>query len=170
MGWKRLYRESLGGHLCEFTKDEVQEILDSNPEPENPRYDRSNIDKYLDFMSSERVFCGLLDEHGHCGALAVLEEGNPKFGYCFLLEIQCFDKGCGAKLIHQLVDKYKKVWLIADPSADDALVDYYKRPEFGFNEFVLPKSVYDAPLHVFYTKDCDSELIEITSTENWEDS
>ena len=153
---KRLYRESQGEHLCEFSKDEVIELLDSNQNPENPRYMRSNIEKYLNSTPHDRLYCGLLDDRGHCGALAVLSKDNPRSGYCFLLEVQCFDRGCGAKLIHGLVGKYKRLWLMADPSAKDTLVEYHRRPEFSFNEFVVEQSIYDAPLHIFYTGDCDS--------------
>ena len=167
MAWKRIYRESLGERLCEFTRDEVSELLDAIGSSENPRYDRSNIDKYLDFTSPDRVYCGLVNEHGNCSAIAVLSNGNPESGYCFLLEIQGLRRGSGAKMLHELADKYHKLWLIADPSAEDTLVDYYRREEFDFKEHVVEDSCYGVPLHVFYTRDCDSKLIDGTSDENW---
>ena len=52
------------------------------------------------------------------------------------------------------------MWLLADVSAEESLVEFYRNPEFGFEEVTVEDSIWDCPLHVFYTQDCDSDKIE----------
>ena len=167
MKWTRIICESSEKFAVGLTKDEVLDILDSVDTSQNTRYNRNNFMKYLKYGTGKEVYCGLIDAEGNCTALSVVETGNPKSGYCFLLEVQSFDKGAGSRLIQNLIGKYRRLWLMADPSADENLVGYYRRPEFGFSEYVVDKSGYGGALHVFYTSACDSELIEATSDENW---
>ena len=98
-------------------------------------------------------------------AIAAIIEDYPFNGYCYINEIQSLEKGYGKILIDEIVKKYKKVWLTADVSADEKLVDYYR--QFDFEEIVIKKSVWDKEAHFFCTKDCDCDKLEVYIVENY---
>lgn len=158
MEWK-LIKESagVGEYLSGLSQEEVKDILASVDKSKNARYNELNFTKYLDSNYGE--FVGLFD-NGKCLALGVVERDNPFPGYCFLLEVQSFEKGCGKQLILDVISENPRTWLLADPSAEESLVSFYKKPEFGFEETTVENSIWDCPLHVFYTHDCDPDKME----------
>lgn len=69
--------------------------------------------------------------------MAVVSHDYPERGYHFIQEIQRFHKGFGEQLIKDIVANNGKTWLGADPTAEKTLVEYYRRPQFNFEEFVV---------------------------------
>lgn len=75
-------------------------------------------------------------------------------------EFDSFIKGGGKKLLLEIITRYKKVVLMANPTASGDLVDYYRQPVFKFKEYSIDSSVYDGkPLHFFYTAACDERKL-----------
>jgi len=146
-------------YVEKISKLEMREILDTVDSSKNPRYDKEQFMKYLDFGGGDQEYVGMFSG-SKCLSLAVLNHDYPERGYCFINEIQRFEKGFGERLILDIVANNGKVWLGADPKAESTLLDFYRRPQFNFSEFVVEKSAYGVPLHVFYTKDCEKEMLE----------
>ena len=135
--------------------DHVTEILNTS-EITNKRYNRQQFEKYLE-NSIDLIFCGIF-EQAKCRAMVVLSLDMPK-GTAYIAEYQAFVQGgYAAQLLMDTIRKYKSVWLMADPTASDSLLDYYRSKRFGFSEYVLPNSIW-GPAHFFYTKDCDEDSL-----------
>lgn len=140
--------------------DRVPEILD-NTIIENPRFDRTQFTKYLTGSDARDLeVVGLFDKFPtECLAMAVLAFDFAKADDCYICEIQSFKKGYGKALIQKLMKYQKKLWLHADITASESLLDFYRDPDFKFEEYVIPTSTYDCPIHFFYTQDCDEDAL-----------
>ena len=140
--------------------NKMTEILDSTT-IENRRFDRSQFTKYLNGNDERNLeLVGLFSEFPtECLAMAVLAFDFAKADDCYICEIQSFKKGYGKELIQKLMKYQKKLWLHADITASESLLDFYRDPDFKFEEYVIPNSKYDCPIHFFYTQDCDEDAL-----------
>lgn len=140
--------------------DRVPEILD-NTAIENPRFDRVQITKYLNGSDNRDLeVVGLFDKFPkECLAIAVLAFDSANADDCYICEIQSFKKGYGKELILKLMKYQKKLWLMANVTAVEKLLDFYRDPAFKFEEYAVANSIYDCPAHFFYTKDCDEDKL-----------
>lgn len=120
-------------------------------ESTNPHYDRNQFTKYLTNASSTNYECvGCFDMRTKaCLALAILANGVAKLNDCYICEVQSFQKGYGKWLVKQILKNNINVWLMAQPGID-ALLVFYRDPEFKLKEHVIEDSIYDMPTHFFY--------------------
>ena len=141
---------------CNIPLSKFQQML-SSAEVENPRFNISQFEKYY-YPDSGIWWCMLVDGIRCLAAAAMMEDG-PKSGWWYLNEIQCLVKGFGSKMLKALLKHYKNVWLMADPTANSTLIDYYRRPEFNLEEHVVPArlSIYDVDTHIFSAKGLPEE-------------
>ena len=104
----------------------------SNANVTNPRYNRDQFDKYID-ADDIRSYAKIAKLNGdnELDALAIVD----RYAYItnmlcttFILEIQSIKSkmGHGRMLLEHIIETYDNVWLLADPSADDSLKDYYR--------------------------------------------
>ena len=49
---------------------------------------------------------------------------------------------------------------MANVTAGQKLLDFYRDKDFNFNEYCIQDSVYGCPATFFYTKSCNKEKIE----------
>lgn len=147
--------------LTNLPNDTVRDIL-HNTKVSNSRFNKEQFEKL--FGGRDVNWCVLATKDANVAIAAILED-YPFNGYCYINEIQSLEKGYGKILIDEIVKKYKKVWLTADVSADEKLVDYYR--QFDFEEIVIKKSVWDKEAHFFCTKDCDCDKLEVYIVENY---
>ena len=68
-------------------------------------------------------------------------------------------KGFGLPLLKEIVERYKKVWLMANTAAGDTLIDYYRDTGL-FDEIEIPDSIYECPAYFFCTSQCDYAKLE----------
>lgn len=122
---------------------------------DNDRFNKKQFEKLFGMKGIN--WCVLATKEANVAMAAILED-YPFNGYYYINEIQSLKKGYGKVLIDEIVKKYKKVWLTADVSADEKLVDYYR--QFDFEEIVIKKSIWNKEAHFFCTKDCDLKKIE----------
>lgn len=136
---------------CNMPLEKFKQML-ASVKSENPRFNISQFEKYY-YPDSGIQWCMLVDGARCLAAAAIMEDG-PKSGWWYLNEIQCLVKGFGSKMLKALLKHYKNVWLMADPTANSTLIDYYRRPEFNLEEHVIPAamSFYNVDTYVFSTK------------------
>lgn len=140
--------------VYDMTEDNVKMILDT-VEIKNSRYDRRQFEKYIGQPNLK--YCGIF-ENGKCRAMAVLVENQPT-SHIYIAEYQAFvSGGFAAKLLIDIIRKYRKIWLMADPTADVKLLEYYRQTRFRFSEYVIPNSIW-GPAHFFYTGKCDEKQL-----------
>ena len=147
--------------LTNLPEDTIRDIL-HNTKISNSRFNKEQFEKL--FGGKGVNWCVLATKEANVAIAAILED-YPFNGYCYINEIQSLEKGYGKVLIDEIVKKFKKVWLTADVSADEKLVDYYR--QFDFEEIVIKKSVWDKEAHFFCTKDCDCDKLEVYIVENY---
>lgn len=124
--------------------DRVKSILDT-VQISNRRYNRLQFDKYIGI--DNLIFCGIF-ENRECRAMAVLDTDKPS-GHIYVAEYQAFvSGGFAARLLIDIIKRYSQVWLMADPTADISLIEYYRQKQFKFLEYVLPNSIW-GPAHFF---------------------
>lgn len=135
----------------------IQEILDSS-EIDNPRFSKQQFLKSIGNENAEYV--AIFSEFPKsCLAMAVLEYGRAEVEDCYINEIQCLKKGYGKELLHRILDTQENVWLMANPEEPSSLLDYYRRPEFQLEEYVIADSIWNKPAHFFMTKTCPKEQL-----------
>ena len=139
-----------------ITKEEVTDILENSP-IDNPRFEKDQFTQY--FGQDEISWCGLFSNDGNCLSLAAIQHNHPFSGYLYISEIQTLKKGFGLPLLKEIVDRYKKVWLMANTSAGDTLIDYYRDTGL-FEEIAIEDSVYGCPVYFFCTSQCDYVKLE----------
>lgn len=121
----------------------------------NPRYSRTNFTKY--FGQDNIKWC-TLSINTEIVAIAAVEENNPFDGYVYINDIQTLIKGYGRTLLDEIFNNYKKVWLMADVTAGEDLLNYYR--SLKLHEMVVPDSIYDCPAFFYCTKQCDIYKLE----------
>lgn len=100
------------------------------------------------------MYYGLFSLDGHCLALSYL---NKTPADCVLVaQISCISHGYGRDLLEDIISRSKAIWLAADPTAEDTLLDYYRT--FELEEVVLDHSKWaDGKEEHFFLK-ADGEL------------
>ena len=135
-------------------RDKLVQLLDEIEEyNENERFDREQFEKYLGsdkaIDSEERsMYYGLFSLDGHCLALSYL---NKTPGDCILVaQITCIVHGYGRDLLNDIIRRSKAMWLAADPTASESLLEYYRT--FDLEEVVLAHSKWadGKAEHFFY--------------------
>ena len=139
-----------------ITKEEVTDILENSP-IDNPRFEKDQFTQY--FGQDEISWCGLFSNDGNCLSLAAIQHNHPFSGYLYISEIQTLKKGFGLPLLKEIVERYKKVWLMANTSSGDSLIDYYRNTGL-FEEIAIEDSVYGCPAYFFCTSQCDYVKLE----------
>ena len=120
---------------------------------DNPYFDINQFKKHYD--SKKVSWCMLFNNDGQCIAAANVDEGyGPTSQYAHINEIQCLVKGNNywKKLLRFLKKHYAFIWLCANPEVEsDALLKFYRDPEFKFSEYVVPanESIYQKDTHIF---------------------
>ena len=139
--------------------DKISEICDQDLN-DNARFQKNQFMKLVGDNDVE--FVGLFTrDDKKCLSLAALRYGLASAGQmpddCYINEIQSFKKGYGKALLKRILETQEKVWLCANPEQPKTLVDFYKQPDLGLNEYVVEKSCWNdgAPAHFFYTDDCN---------------
>ena len=139
--------------------DRISEICDQDLN-DNARFQKNQFMKLVGDNDVE--FVGLFTrDDKKCLSLAALRYGLASAGQmpddCYINEIQSFKKGYGKALLKRILETQEKVWLCANPEQPKTLVDFYKQPDLGLNEYVVEKSCWNdgAPAHFFYTNDCN---------------
>lgn len=130
--------------------------IKDNPIVNNPRLEIDQFTKY--FGQDDIVWCGLVSK-GACLALAAVQENNPFSGYLYIDEIQTLKKGYGLPLLKRIIERYGKVWLMANTAAGDSLIDYYRDTGL-FEEIDIDDSIYGCPAYFFCTSQCDYDKVE----------
>ena len=155
-------------------RDDLLHLLDEIEEyNENERFKREQFEKYLGsdkaIDSEERsMYYGLFSLDGHCLALSYL---NKTPGDCILVaQITCIVHGYGRDLLNDIIKRSKAMWLAADPTASESLLEYYRT--FGLEEVVLAHSKWAGGReeHFFYKADGEQQdqilaMIEGAKTE-----
>lgn len=139
-----------------ITQEEVTDILENSP-IDNPRFEKDQFTQY--FGQDEISWCGLFSNDGNCLSLAAIQHNHPFSGYLYISEIQTLKKGFGLPLLKEIVERYKKVWLMANTSSGDSLIDYYRNTGL-FEEIAIEDSVYGCPAYFFCTSQCDYVKLE----------
>ena len=124
-------------------RDKLVSLLDEIEEyNENERFKREQFEKYLGsdkMIDSEEksMYYGLFSLDGHCLALSYL---NKTPGECILVaQISCVVHGYGRFLLEDIIGRSKTMWLAADPTAEESLLEYY-RTFVGLEETALDHS------------------------------
>ena len=68
-------------------------------------------------------------------------------------------KGYGKKLLDNIIDIFKNIWLMADPSQEETLIKYY-RNNTKLQEFILDNSIYKKSLHFYYSINFDKRILK----------
>ena len=139
-----------------ITQEEVTDILENSP-IDNPRFEKDQFTQY--FGQDEISWCGLFSNDGNCLSLAAIQHNHPFSGYLYISEIQTLKKGFGLPLLKEIDERYKKVWLMANTSSGDSLIDYYRNTGL-FEEIAIEDSVYGCPAYFFCTSQCDYVKLE----------
>ena len=135
-------------------RDKLVQLLDEIEEyNENEQFKREQFEKYLGsdkaIDSEERsMYYGLFSLDGHCLALSYL---NKIPGDCILVaQITCIVHGYGRDLLNDIIRRSKAMWLAADPTASESLLEYYRT--FDLEEVVLAHSKWadGKAEHFFY--------------------
>ena len=123
-------------------RDELVPLLDDiKTYNESKRFKREQFEKYLgsDKMidrEDKSMYYGLFSLDGHCLALSYLNKTPDE---CILVaQISCIVPSYGRLLLQDIINRSNAMWLAADPTAEDTLLDYYRT--FGLEEVVLDHS------------------------------
>lgn len=123
-------------------RDELVPLLDEiETYCESKRFKREQFEKYLgsDKMidrEDKSMYYGLFSLDGHCLALSYL---NKTPADCVLVaQISCVVPSYGRLLLQDIISRSHALWLAADPTAEDTLLDYYRT--FGLEEVMLDHS------------------------------
>ena len=139
-----------------ITQEEVTDILENSP-IDNQRFEKDQFTKY--FGQDKISWCGLFSQDGNCVSLAAIQHHHPFSGYLYISEIQTLKKGYGLQLLKKIVEQFRKVWLMANTSAGDSLIDYYRDTGL-FEEIAIEDSIYGCPAYFFCTSQCDYVKLE----------
>ena len=127
----------------------------------NPRFNINNILKHKD-ANTDLFYYVLKDNNiGYLALIGIIT--NPlKTNIADNYSIANFQslyhgKGYGLKLLDHTIDIFKNIWLMADPSQEKSLVEYYRNNP-KLKEFILDNSVYDKPLHFYYSINFDKRI------------
>jgi hypothetical protein len=142
--------------ISNVSSDEIENILDT-AKIENKRFERIQFSKYLEFGGDNYNWC-VLKNNDEPLAVALLNDNTPFKDYYLIAEIQTLKKGYGKILLQEIIKQYKKVWLMANTTAGEDLLNYYR--SLKLNEIVVPESVYECPAYFFCSNDCDIEKLE----------
>ena len=108
---------------------------------ESKRFKREQFEKYLGSgkmidREDKSMYYGLFSVDGQCLALSYL---NKTPDDCVLVaQISCVVPSYGRLLLQDIINRSSAMWLAADPTAEDTLLDYYRT--FGLEEVVLDHS------------------------------
>ena len=84
------------------------------------------------------MYYGMFSLDGHCLALSYLNKTPVD---CVLVsQISCVVPSYGRLLLQDIISRSNAMWLAADPTAEDTLLDYYRT--FGLEEVVLDHSAW----------------------------
>lgn len=133
---------------------------------ENKRFKREQFEKYLgsDKMidrEDKSMYYGMFSLDGHCLALSYLNKTPDE---CILVaQISCVVPSYGRLLLQDIINRSSAMWLAADPTAEDTLLDYYRT--FGLEEVVLDHSKWaDGKEEHFFLKAYGKNREKILST------
>lgn len=133
---------------------------------QNKRFKREQFEKYLGsdkMIDSEdkSMYYGLFSLDGHCFALSYL---NKTPADCILVtQISCVVPSYGRLLLQDIINRSCAMWLAADPTAEDTLLDYYRK--FGLEEVVLDNSKWaDGKEEHFFLKASGKNREKILNT------
>ena len=145
-------------------KEDLPELLDDiDTYYESPRWDRSQLEKYLSSSKSiddeeHSAYFGLFRANDDsCLALAYLNKVPD--GFILIAQVNSVVKGYGRKLIDVISGKASNLWLAADPAGGETLLEYYRTFDC-FKEIRLKHSKWVAgqPESFFYkTSDAERE-------------
>lgn len=135
-------------------RDELVPLLDEiETYNESKRFKREQFEKYLgsDKMIDRKdksMYYGLFSLDGHCLALSYLNRVPD--GCVLVAQISCVVPSYGRPLLQDIIDRSRAMWLAADPTAEDTLLDYYRT--FSLEEVVLDHSKWadGKEEHFFY--------------------
>jgi hypothetical protein len=142
--------------LTNLSDDTIKNILDTE-KIENKRFERVQFSKYLEFGGDNYNWCALTSNNEKL-AIALINDNTPYDEYYYISEIQSLKKGYGKKLLEELFNKYKKVWLMSNTTAGDSLLNFYR--SLNLKEIIIPNSVYGCPAYFYCTKQCDYNKLE----------
>lgn len=126
--------------------------------------DRVSFEQFKkNFNNDSAEIVGLEEKHfGQMAyvALATIIQDYADIDDVYINEIQSFNKGAGKKLITEIVKRHGSVWLMANPTQPESLVEYYRSLDIGFKEYVIKHSIWDGkPAHFFYTTSIDDNKL-----------
>ena len=141
-------------------KTDLKNLLDEIEKyNENERFSRVQFEKYLDSAKSidaddKSMYYGLFSTDGHCLALSYL---NKTPADCVLIaQISCVVPSYGRLLLQDIIDRSRVMWLAADPTAEESLLEYYRT--FGLEEVVLDHSKWADGKEAHFFLKADGEL------------
>ena len=119
---------------------------------QNPHF---SIEQFEKNYTSNMTWCMLFNDKRECAAAASVQVGyGPASNSTYVNEVQSLvsGNGYGKKMLMMLKKRYTFIWLCADPSVNgDALLKFYRDPDFNFSEYVIPASdsIYKKDTHIF---------------------
>ena len=148
-------------------RNELVSLLDEiETYNQNKRFKREQFEKYLGsdkMIDSEdkSMYYGLFSLDGYCLALSYL---NKTPAECILIaQISCVVPSYGRLLLQDIINRSCAMWLAADPTAEDTLLDYYRK--FGLEEVVLDNSKWaDGKEEHFFLKASGKNREKILNT------
>lgn len=148
--------------VSDVDEDEVMDILDA-AYVTNPHFDEQHFLKYLTRSEQYAWKCLYFDDgtRSRPVAMCVLQYSYPMPSYCYIAEIQSFESGhgFGKKLLEHVLMFNDQVWLIADATAGEKLLDFYR--SFGLDECSAWSEYWKAEAHAF-SKGCDQDILKQT--------
>ena len=127
----------------------------------NPRFNINNILKHKE--NTDLFYYVLKDSNiGYLSLAGMITdrlESNIDDYAIVNFQSMYYGKGYGKKLLNNIIDIFKNVWLMADPSQEKSLVEYY-RNNSKLNEFVLDNSIYNKHLYFYYSINFDKRIRE----------
>lgn len=147
--------------LTHVSVDNIKNII-KTVKTDNKRFSKTQFSKY--FKVNSINWCILCNRDENLAIAAVLDN-DPFNGHYFIAEIQRLKRGYGKTLIEEIVKRYRKVWLMSDPSASDELLGYYRG--LDMKEIVATNPSKKSTTHFFCTKQCDFEKLEQHCKDMW---
>lgn len=136
--------------------DKIINILKNSPNS-NDKFELNQIEKLIG--GDIEFLCSFKEYPTECLAVAALAYGTAECEDCYVNELQSLQPTFGSDLLLKIIREQKNVWLLARPNCDEKLIEFYRKKIFNFNEYVLPDSIWDCPIHFFYTKSCDEDKL-----------
>lgn len=127
----------------------------------NPRFNINNILKHKD-ANTDLFYYVLKDNNiGYLALVGIIT--NPlKTDIADNYSIANFQslyhgKEYGKILLNHTIDIFKNIWLMADPSQEKTLIEYY-RNNSKLTEFILDNSIYNKPLYFYHSINFDKRI------------